>query len=436
MKNVKSYLSIIIIVLMGKLYGQTASIPVIKLSDDSKNFIKITLLNQVWARYTELNPYSTLNGYSMPAKFDIGIRRMRMQVIGQLTNKVFIYTQFGLNNFNDLNKRYQGAFFHDMVTEYHFNQSIQIGGGLTGWSGLSRYAAPAIGSLLSLDAPLFLQTTNGINDQLLRKLSIYAKGQLGKWDYRLAITDPLAIQNSTSAIGALGTQSEFNPYPAKIQLQGYLKYQFFDKESNLTPYQVGSYLGQKKVLAIGGGAIHQSNAMWNKNSNGDTLLTNMDLFSVDVFYENRLNAEKENALTVYLSASHFGLGQDYIHTVGVMNPVNGSANSSVISGAGNAFPAIGNGNTLYGQLGYLFGKRANTPARFQIYNATQVSIYDRLNSPMIMSETGLNFYTQGTQLSKLTLNWQIRPIFMSEQNGKGTLSSYKSMVQIQYQISI
>ena len=112
MKQVKFYLSIIIIVVMGELYGQTVTIPVIKLSDDSKNYIKVTLLNQVWARYTELNPNSTLNGYAMPAKFDVGIRRMRVQVIGQLTDKVFLYTQFSyLDHFFFLHPLHPSARF-------------------------------------------------------------------------------------------------------------------------------------------------------------------------------------------------------------------------------------------------------------------------------------------------------------------------------------
>jgi hypothetical protein len=323
-----------------------------------------------------------------------------------------------------------------MVTEYHFNKAIHLGAGLTGWSGLSRYAAPAVGSLLTLDAPLFLQTTNGINDQFLRKLSIYAKGQLGKWDYRFAVTNPLSIQNSSSTINAISKNAEFNPYPQQVQLQSYIKYQFFEKEANLLPYQVGTYLGEKKVLAIGGGAIHQSRAMWFENSEGDTIKGDMNLVSVDLFYENRLNSEKENALTCYLSFSHFGLGSGYLHTVGVMNPVNGTSNPAVLSGIGNAFPAVGNGNSMYGQIGYLIGKGKNNAARWQLYTATQVSFYDRLNGPMIMNETGINLFTQGNQLSKLTFNCQLRPIFLDQNNGKATLISYKPMAQIQYQISI
>ena len=44
---------------------------------------------------------------------------------------------------------------------------------------------------------------------------------------------------------------------------------FFDKESHVTPFMAGTDLGKKKVLNLEGGFIHQSNATWT----GDGVVT-------------------------------------------------------------------------------------------------------------------------------------------------------------------
>ncbi|MBL7899389.1 MAG: hypothetical protein JNJ99_12700, partial [Crocinitomicaceae bacterium] len=137
----------------------------INLSDDGKEYLKFTFLNQTWLRYTDANPGTTVNGYAKDQIFDIGLRRTRMQLFGQLSPRVFFYTQFGMNNFTYNSKQYQGAFFHDAVSEFTVNEKwLSLGAGLTGWSGLSRYASPSVGSILSADAPLYQQTTNGATD--------------------------------------------------------------------------------------------------------------------------------------------------------------------------------------------------------------------------------------------------------------------------------
>ena len=439
MKNLiaKASLLMMLLILCIDISSQSEiSIPKIKLSEDGKHYIQASFLGQMWMRHTDMNQGTTVFGEPMSAKADLGIRRLRMTLSGQLTDKVYFYTQFGMNNFNDLSKRYVGSFFHDAVVEYHFSSAFQVGTGLTGWSGLSRYASPSIGSLLAIDAPLFLQVTNGVNDQFLRKLSVYAKGQLGKLDYRFALTNPMAIQNSTSTIDELSINSNYNPYPAHLQTQGYVKYQFLDKESNNTPYSAGSYLGKKKVFNLGIGTIYQPKTFWNTNTTGDTSVNDMLLLGIDLFYDAPLNKEKENALSVYLSFNQLSMGEGYLKNIGVMNPANGNSNPAILNGGGNGFPAIGNGTALYGQIGYLFGKKAGVDARIQLYTSAQVGLYDRLESPMIMTESGFNYFVTGNHSSKITVNYQLRPIYESQLNAKAEQIDTKGMFQIQYQISI
>src|SRR5690606_15596957 len=121
---------------------------------------------QIWIRYNESNPGTTVFGTPKSNTLDLGLRRTRIQLFGQISDKIFVYTQFGTNNINYISPRKQGLFFLDAVTELKIvDQKLSFGSGLTGWSGLSRYASPSVGSILTLDAPLYQQSTNDINDQ-------------------------------------------------------------------------------------------------------------------------------------------------------------------------------------------------------------------------------------------------------------------------------
>lgn len=200
------------------------------------HYIKVAAVGQMWVRYSEMNPGTKIYDTPTDTYTDIGIRRLRFSVWTQLTDRIFFYTQFGQNNFNFLSKRNTGAFFHDAVTEFKVVPQLSLGAGLTGWSGLSRYASPSVGSILSVDAPLYQQTTNGVTDQFLRKLSVYAKGQIGKLDYRIALTSPMAAQNSLVTIPAISTDANFSMAAPKLQSQAYVYWQFFDKENNTLPY--------------------------------------------------------------------------------------------------------------------------------------------------------------------------------------------------------
>lgn len=409
----------------------------LNLSEDGKEFIKFTFLNQTWVRYTDANPGTLVNGYSHQQIFDIGLRRTRMQLFGQISPRVFFYTQFGMNNFTYNSKQFQGAFFHDAVTEFKVHDKmLSIGGGLTGWSGLSRYSSPSVGSILTLDAPLYQQTTNGINDQFLRKLSVYAKGKLGKLDYRIAITKPMATQNAVAPISALNLHSDFSPEPAKLQSQGYFMYQFLDQEDNLIPYTTGSYLGKKKIVNLGAGFVYQPDAMWNLTTAGDTAHSDMLLLGADVFLDIPLNADKQNALTSYVAFNYMNLGPDYVRNSGVMNPANGVNASGTFNGAGNAFPMIGTGSTLYVQLAYLMKKELIGKGTLQFFGATQLSSFDRLQDPAAMYEFGFNWLIQGTHNSKISLNYQGRPVFNTAPDGTVNYSHHRGMIQMQYQIMI
>jgi hypothetical protein len=117
------------------------------LNDEGSHYLKTTFTAQLWGRYTDMNPESTIGGYAIPNNFDIGIRRMRQQIFGMVTDKVFFYSQLGINNFSSISDRKMPIFFHDVLAEYYVTKrTLQVGMGLTAWTGFTRFASPAVAS--------------------------------------------------------------------------------------------------------------------------------------------------------------------------------------------------------------------------------------------------------------------------------------------------
>ncbi len=105
--------SLVIVLLLAATYkgftqqqpaGQAEKKPIeelkLNLNEDGSHFIKATFLNQVWFRYADYNPGTTVLNSPASNGFDIGLRRTRFQLYGQLTDHVTFYFQLGQNNFN------------------------------------------------------------------------------------------------------------------------------------------------------------------------------------------------------------------------------------------------------------------------------------------------------------------------------------------------
>ncbi len=405
------------------------------LNEDGSNYIKFTMVNQVWLRNTTLNEGSTIFGYAKNNTWDIGIRRFRVQLYGQLTDRIFIYSQIGENNFNGISDRKFGFFIHDALGEYAIvKNKLSLGGGLAAWSGLARFASPSVGSILGVDAPLYQQSTNDITDQFLRKLSVYAKGKLGRFDYRIALSDPMAFQKAASYNAILSSDiANFSSKPPEFQWNGYFQWQFLDQESNLTPYMTGTYLGKKKVFNIGAGFVYQPKAMWMLAPNKvDTVETNMVQLALDAYYDAPVGAEGQ-AISAYASVGHFDFGKNYLRNIAAMNPANGTTRKDLINGSGNGFPGYGTGNVIYTQVSYKFRDNLIGKTTIMPYVSLQHASYERLNQHVNYWDFGLNWLQSGHN-SKLTLAYQDRPEFLTDANGKGELSSRKGSMIIQYQV--
>ncbi|MCC3158411.1 hypothetical protein LJ737_14270 [Hymenobacter sp. 15J16-1T3B] len=410
------------------------------LSEDGSRYVKLTLLNQAWLHYNQSNPGSRVNGRNEPHTLDAAIRRFRIQFYGQLTDRVFIYSQIGINNFGYLSERKQFFFLHDAVGEYAVAKTrLSLGTGLGAWNGLSRFTASSTASILGLDLPLVAETTNDVNDQFGRKLSVYAKGKLGKLDYRVAVSKPLIVAPNTPPVGV----AAFSSLAPRAQFQGYFQWQFLDQESNLTPYAAGTYLGKKRVFNLGAGFIMQPKALWYRPgpiggfaTGPDTVQVALKQFAVDAYYDAPVGpADKGQALSAYAAFYHLDYGPNYTRNTAPLSPTNGIApGTATLNNGGNGWPAYGTGNVLYGQLGYKLPDNLLGSTTFLPYVSVQHARYKRLNDPMNYVDVGLNWLLAG-HTSKLTVAYQNRPIFTPDGTGHYNRTSDRSAVVAQYQVS-
>lgn len=386
----------------------------VKLDTTGNRYIRFTVTNQIWMRFNESNPGTLVADKLMPYTFDIGIRRLRLQMIGQVSDRFFIYFQFGINNFNNLSPRKLGDFFHDALVEFTpWKRHLSIGAGLTAWTGYSRYSSPAVASTMMYDAPIFEQGTNDANDQFLRKLSVYMKGKFGKFDYRIILSNPFLATTSPIFDPNISQYANFTPKGISLQTGAYLQYQFLEEESNQLPYTVGTYHGKKNVLNVGAGFQFQPDALWSLSYSNDTVFHNMIIFAGDMFYDAPIGKHKDMALSTYIAYTYYDFGPGYLREVGVMNPGQ-SVDPALASlnGTGNAFPMIGTGHTIFTQAGWMMPSRWFKSKVFNLmpYVGVQTSVWDRLNYPMITVDTGMNFLFEGHRY-KISVNYQNRPIF-------------------------
>lgn len=414
--------------------------------NDSARHITLNMTAQLWARNTQNNPGTTvgsaLQGTPESNTTDFSVRRIRFVLSGSLTDRVNFYMQFGQNNLNYLSARKAGSFFHDVTLDYAvIKKKFSIGAGLNGWNGPSRFSNVSVASILVLDPPGFQEVTNDTYDVFVRRLGMYAKGKLGKLDYRLSVGKPFVIQTTSgSGTEAINTNSAFSTLPPNLVYQGYFMYQFLDQESNFGPANAGSYLGKKRVFNIGAGFNYQKDAMFHYGDAvaKDTIKQAIQLFSVDAFYDAPINTEKGTAVSLYASLSNYNYGYNFIKVTGPDNPASASSKTATAfekNNYGNAFPYLGTGNIGYFQAAYKFkNKLLGDQGTLQPFFDVQYSRYDRLKDAMYVIDVGVNWLIYGNN-SKVTFNYQNRPYFAPNVAGDLVDSARLGEFVVQYQVA-
>ncbi|WP_254712955.1 porin [Polaribacter sp. NJDZ03] len=398
----------------------------LNLDETGKTYIKASVRMQLWARYFDSNPGTTINNEAANKVFDISIRRLRMGISAQLTPKLYVYSLFGGNNMNSKTEKYFQFEVLDLYAEYEFTKEFALGFGESGWEGLNRWNVRSSKSLMAVDAPLYSLLTVNKNDDIARGLGIWAKGQIHKFDYILSLKDPIQY-------GVTPTEGkvDFATNKPRKRISGYVKYEFLDNESNKSPYSggAGTYIGTKNILNLGAGFMNQPK-MTSQLINGIEKYYDFKNWAVDVFYDAPLDIEKGTAITTYLGYNHNDFGPNYVRNVGANDITSGGTS---FNGSGNDFPMIGTGNTTFFQLGYLLAKGKKS-FQLQPNIAVQYSDFDALEDAMVVYDLGINCFFNGHS-NKLSLGYQNRPVYQNI-NNLLKVDERKGMLVLQYQIEI
>ena len=251
----------------------------VSLNEDGSKYVRFIMWHQIWAQTNNMTAGAGLNDVST------SIRRSRFLAFAQISPRFLILTHWGVNglsasSMNSLGNGGDGPqlFLHDAWAEFKVADELYLGGGLHYWKGMNRLASASTLNFMTMDAtrPFIGWHSLGYTDQFARHMGIYAKGQKGKFDYRLAMNEPLvngvwegkhatatgqtlyntAWLNSGSASNAANIT---NVEKAGKVFEGYFRVNLWDKESTKLPFAVGTYMGKKKVLGIGAGFYTQKN---------------------------------------------------------------------------------------------------------------------------------------------------------------------------------
>ncbi|WP_298883443.1 hypothetical protein [uncultured Polaribacter sp.] len=355
----------------------------VKFDEEGKKYLRIISWAQVQAAYNnDAGPTSS--------KTSFNLRRARVLMFSQITDKFLILTHFGLNSLNAGSMHPVGKgdgaqlFFHDVWAQYSLGKDHAVGGGLHYFNGISRLNNQSTLNMMTLDNNRQSWATIGLSDQFARHIGIFMKGKFGKLQYRLAIND--AVVNSLDAtapttngdvtysgVNVLGTKD------AGKTFAGYFDYHFLDQESNFLPFKVGSYLGGKKVFNIGAGFFsHPKGSV--KMDSGNLVGEDVNIFALDAFYDTPLG-DDGSALTAYGVFQSNDYGENYM--------------------LGTTY---GTGSMVYGHVGYVFAGD-KTKTRFQPYISYGSNSYDATSDNNNIFGIGVNAYMSGHN-SKLTLEYK------------------------------
>jgi hypothetical protein len=446
MKRLSIIAVMLLISLAGFSQGSTEYGSGLKFNLDSTGtkYMRVILWDQLWFRSTQMNPGTMINGEAASSSTDIGNRRLRALLYAQISKRYMIVAHFGINNqtFDSggsagsagtggygLGKK-PGMFFHDAWNEYAVvlpeagkKFSLSLGGGLHYYMGLSRMTMSSTLNYLAADAPIFNWPLIENSDQFARQMGFFAKGKYGRFEYRVSVNKPFATNLAPVDSGSSATAAAVdNNANTKWSKAGYFEYQFFEIESNLLPYKVGSYLGTKKVFNIGAGFYTAPDAT-RTSVNENISKHDINLFAGDIFLDLPIGSNK-GALTAYSVYYNYDFGPNYLRNLGIMNVGVADPNftgSPALAGAGNLQPTMGSGSIWYTQAGYLIPDSSEKPkVRVMPFGAFTHKNFEALDKASSQFDVGANFYIDGHH-AKVTTQYSTRPVYTtpSESSLKG-----------------
>ena len=132
---------------------------------------------------------------------------------------------------------------------------------------------------------------------------------------------------------------------------------------------------------------------------------------VDLFLDMPFKTEHGGAATWYAVYYYMNFGPNNIRNIGIMaeGAVDPTDNPS-FNGAGNRYPMIGTGHTVYSELGFVLPFTVGQEIKFQPYVNTQLSKFEALDDMMAHFGVGLNMFIHNHN-AKVSLEYRNRPIF-------------------------
>lgn len=358
----------------------------LNLNESGSKYIRFIVWHQQWAQTSNLAVAEAKTQVSTFA------RRSRFLAYAQVSSRFLILTHFGLNNLTTSNLTSLGnnsdgpqIFLHDAWTEFKvLPKKLHVGTGLHYWKGLTRLANQSTLNFMTMDNPRPFSPWHslGVTDQFARHLGVYAKGEIGKFDYRVAVNNPLNPANAIGAGRDFGQKNSGLTYDGSAKLdasgnptgntiiEGYFRYNLWDTESTVLPYQVGSYLGSKKVFGIGAGFFTQPNGMYRASDNTHE---NVSHLALDAFLDMPLTTG--DCLNAYASYTQFNYGENYVSRW------------------------AGTGGVFYGHVGY-----KPSGSKFMPYVALQSANYNGYNDSLTGLDVGVNYFINGHN-AKITLEY-------------------------------
>ncbi|WP_306643842.1 hypothetical protein [Sanyastnella coralliicola] len=372
----------------------------VKLNDSGSKYFRLITWHQ----------FQLLASDEFDENFDVSaqLRRSRMLMFAQLSDRFLVLTHFGLNNLTSAGLHPTGQssqaqlFMHDAWVEYKLANNVYMGGGLHYWNGISRLNNQSTLNMMPLDNPRFAWATIGTSDQFARHIGLYVKGTVkNKLNYRFAWNQPMT--------NSIDLGDELTPDAASYQgafyeghkdaghaFSGYVNYEVFDSESTKLPYFVGTYLGAKKVLSVGGGFFYHPKGSVSLNSESTEIISHdVLLFSADVFYDAPLG-DNGSAISAYAGYFNYDFGPNYA--------------------LGGTSVDINTSNTIYTQIGYLLPKFSEK-MRVQPYVTASTRDADAFGDNLIQDvNLGANFFINGHN-AKYTIQYGYRQVGTAPTDG-------------------
>ncbi|ARV16844.1 hypothetical protein BTO07_06150 [Polaribacter sp. SA4-12] len=354
----------------------------IKFDEDGKKYLRLISWAQVQATYNN-------DAAATSSKTSFNLRRARVLMFSQITDKFLILTHFGLNSLNSgtLSPTGKGTgsqiFLHDAWAQYSLGKDHAIGAGLHYFNGISRLNNQSTLNMMTLDNNRQSWATIGLSDQFARHIGVFMKGKFGKFQYRVAINDAIvngldARVPSANGEAVYGGANLLGTKDSGKTFAGYFEFNLLDQESNFLPFKVGTYLGGKKVFNIGAGFfMHPKGTV--KMKGGNLVSEDVSIFAIDAFYDASLG-DDGSAITAYTTYQSNNYGENYLYS------------------------AYGTGNMVYTHVGYVFAGD-KTKTRFQPYASYGSNSYDATSNNRNILGLGVNAYMSGHN-SKLTLEYK------------------------------